>query len=118
MFTRSGSSWSQQGSKLVGTGNTGAQIGSASSISADGNTIIGAGENDTGNMGASWVFTRSGGIWSQQGNKRIGTGNSGFAYQGSSVSISADGNTAILGGMVITVVWVQLGFSFPPQHFL
>ncbi len=99
VFTRSGNSWSQQGSKLVGTGNTGAaQQGFAVSISADGNTAIVGGNADNTNQGAAWIFTRSGGSWSQQGSKLAGTGNSGAANQGYSVSLSADGNTAMLGG--------------------
>ena len=31
-------------------------------------------------------------------NKLVGTGNTGAAYQGGSVAISADGNTAMVGG--------------------
>jgi hypothetical protein len=42
------------------------------------------------------VFTRSGGVWTQEGNKLIGTG--AVARQGMSVALSADGNIAILGG--------------------
>ena len=99
IFTRSGSTWTQQGSKLVGTGNTGsAGLGISVSISADGNTAIIGGSSDNNNQGAVWIFTRSGGIWTQLGNKLVGTGNTGAAYQGVSVSISADGNTAIAGG--------------------
>jgi hypothetical protein len=33
--------------------------------------LVGA-PNDNDNSGAAWVFTRSGGVWSQQGNKVIG----------------------------------------------
>jgi hypothetical protein len=99
IYTRSGSSWTQQGSKLLGTGNTGAaQQGYSVAISADGNTAIVGGPTDNSNQGAAWVYTRSGSAWSQQGNKLIGTGNTGPANQGWSVSISADGNTAIVGG--------------------
>ena len=36
-------------------------------------------------------------MWTQQGNKLVGTGAVGQAVQGS-VSLSADGNTAIMGG--------------------
>ncbi len=99
VFTRSGGVWSQQGSKLVGTGATGAaKQGNCVSISADGNTAIVSGNADNSNVGAAWVFTRSGVVWSQQGAKLVGTGASGAAQQGSSVAISADGNTAIVGG--------------------
>ena len=43
------------------------------------------------------MFTRSAGVWTQQGEKLVGTGGAG-ALQGSSVSLSSDGNTAIVGG--------------------
>jgi hypothetical protein len=99
VFTRSGGVWTQQGSKLVGTGASGfARQGSSVSLSADGNTAIVGGPGDNNNSGAAWVFTRWHNTWSQQGSKLVGTGASGFARQGSSVSLSADGNTAIVGG--------------------
>jgi hypothetical protein len=47
--------------------------------------------------GAAWVFTRSRGVWSQQA-KLVGTGAIGNAFQGISVSLSADGKNAIVGG--------------------
>src|ERR1051326_6313130 len=98
VFTRTDSSWTQQGSKLFGTGSIGfARQGHSVAISADGNTAIVGGQNDSG-MGAVWVFTRSGGVWTQQGAKLVGTGAVGPAEQGQSVSLSADGNTAIVGG--------------------
>ena len=37
--------------------------------------------------------------FSQQGPKLVGTGAVGTAQQGNSVSVSADGNTAIVGGL-------------------
>jgi hypothetical protein len=99
VYTRSGGVWTQQGNKLVGTGAVGsAQQGESISISADGNTAIVGGSADNSDVGAAWVYTRSGGVWTQQGNKLVGTGAVGFPYQGYSVSISADGNTAIVGG--------------------
>src|SRR5260221_4035530 len=88
----------QQGGKLVGIGATGfAQQGTAVSFSADSNTAIVGGLVDSNNAGAVWVFTRTGGVWSQQA-KLVGTGAVGFSYQGRSVSLSADGNTALVGG--------------------
>jgi hypothetical protein len=92
--------FTQQGNKLVGTGAVGATVyqGSSVAISADGNTAIVGGPYDNSNAGAVWVYTRSGGVWTQQGSKLVGTGAVGADYQGSSVAISADGNTAIVGG--------------------
>jgi hypothetical protein len=101
VFTRSGGVWTQQGSKLVGTGPHRAGEGAlplgqgmSVALSADGNTAIVGGWRAEG----AWVFTRSGGVWTQQGNKLVGTGALGSARQGMSVALSADGNTAIVGG--------------------
>jgi hypothetical protein len=99
VYTRSGSTWAQQGNKLVGTGNSGTAFqGESVAVSADGNTVIVGGLGDNSNQGAVWVYTRSGGTWTQQGNKLVGTGAVGGAQQGSSVALSADGNTAMVGG--------------------
>jgi uncharacterized protein (TIGR03437 family) len=103
VFTRSGGVWTQQGSKLVGTGSVQGQYGAGQgysvALSADGNTAIVGGAFDNAGAGAAWVFTRSGGVWTQQGSKLVGTGSVGNAGQGRSVSLSADGNTAIVGAL-------------------
>jgi hypothetical protein len=99
VWTWTGAAWIQQGTKLVGTGAVGnAAQGTSVSLSADGNTAIIGGAADNGNAGAAWVWTRSGGVWTQQGSKLVGLGAVGAAFQGYSVSLSADGNTAIVGG--------------------
>ena len=101
VWTRSGGVWSQQGTKLVGSGAFGRLVhqGSAVAISGDGNTVIVGGPTDDGQTGAMWVWTRIGGVWTQQGTKLVGSGASGgFVHQGSAVSLSGDGNTAIVGG--------------------
>ncbi len=99
VFTRSNGVWTQQGSKLVGTGGVGfSGQGYSVALSADGNTALVGGYADDLGVGAVWVFTRSKGMWSQQGHKLIGGGTAGKAHQGESVALSADGNTAIVGG--------------------
>ncbi|MEI7525772.1 MAG: hypothetical protein WCJ95_15630 [Mariniphaga sp.] len=99
IFTRSGTTWTQQGSKLIGTSAIGsAQQGRSVSLSADGNTALIGGFNDNGGIGAIWIFTRSGTTWSQQGSKLVGTGYGLSSNEGTSVSLSADGNTAVVGG--------------------
>ncbi|MBI2924123.1 MAG: SUMF1/EgtB/PvdO family nonheme iron enzyme [Verrucomicrobia bacterium] len=88
----------QQGPKLVGTGAVGiAAQGYSVSISADGNTAVVGGPYDNSSAGAAWVWTRSGGVWTQQGTKPVGAGAVGNASQGRSVSLSADGSTAVVG---------------------
>ena len=81
----------QQGSKLVGTGAVGIPYqGGSVSLSADGNTAIVSRPVDDNGAGAAWIFTRSNGVWSQQGSKLVGTGATGSigALQGWSVSLS------------------------------
>lgn len=111
IFVRIGTTWSQQGNKLVGTGSIGqAAQGVSVAISADGNTAIVGGNLDNNGIGAAWIFVRNGITWSQQGNKLVGSGFIGSPNQGFSVSISANGNTAIIGGSNddsnIGAVWV------------
>ena len=102
VFTRTGGKWSQQGSKLVGSGGVWtANQGFSVAIAADGGTAIVGGPSavsDSADPGAAWVFTRSGGVWSQQGGKLVAMGAVGTALFGVSVAISGDGNAAIVGG--------------------
>jgi hypothetical protein len=102
VYTRSGAVWTQQGSKLVGSGAVGfGDQGWSVALSADGNTAIVGGPDDNSSIGAAWVFTRSGGFWTQQSSKLVGTGaviSGAGVLQGYSVALSADGNTAIIGG--------------------
>ena len=101
VYTRSRDVWNHQGPKLVGTDAVGnAQQGSSVSLSGDGNTVIVGGDIDNHSVGAAWVYTRSGSVWSQLGPKLVGTGVVGLvAQQGWSVALSGDGNTAIVGGV-------------------
>ena len=99
VFTRNGDAWTQQGGKLVATDAAGnAHQGYSVSLSNDGNTAIVGGAFDAGNTGAAWIWTRSGDTWTQQGGKLVGAGAVGAAEQGSSVALSRDGTTAIVGG--------------------
>jgi hypothetical protein len=108
VYTRSNGVWTQQGSKLVGTGYVGpASQGYSVSLSADGNTAIVGGPNDNADAGAAWVFTRSNGVWTQQGAKLVGTPPMvQNIFQGFSVALSGDGNTAIVDGPGAAGAWV------------
>src|SRR6516162_5457584 len=89
----------QSNMKLIGADAVGpAEQGWSVAISADGKTAIVGGPVDNRLTGAAWVYTRSGDLWTQQGGKLVGTGKVGQAGQGISVALSADGNTAIVGG--------------------
>jgi hypothetical protein len=122
VWIRSGGVWSQEGSKLTGSGGSAnAGQGSSVAVSGDGNTAIVGGSGDNSSAGAAWVWTRSGGVWAQQGAKLVGTGAAGNAHQGTSVALSADGNTAIVGGhrdngdLGAAWVWIRSGGVWTQQ---
>jgi hypothetical protein len=99
VYARNGGLWTQQGSKLVGSGGIGAAVqGVSVALSGDGNTAIVGGFDDNSKIGAAWVYTRANGVWTQQGSKLLASDAVGNAQQGNSVALSADGNTAIVGG--------------------
>jgi hypothetical protein len=106
--------WTQQGSALVGSGNTGAaQQGTSVALSADGNTLAVGGPKNRSNEGAVWIWTRSGSTWTAYGsNPIIGSNHTGPAEMGTSVALSADGKTLAFGGPhnnhAVGAVWVWL----------
>jgi hypothetical protein len=115
VFTRTGSTWTQQGTKIVGSGSIGySSQGNSLALSGDGNTLVFGGQNDAGGIGAVWVWSRSafGQLYYQQGQKLVGSGNNsnGSQNQGSSIILSSDGTTLVVGGSSdnsnIGSVWV------------
>jgi hypothetical protein len=99
VFTRSGATWIQQGSKLTGSGESGkGRFGESVALSGEGNTALVGGDYDNGEVGAAWVFTRSGSTWTQQGSKLTGSEEIGKGRFGERVAMSDDGNTALIGG--------------------
>ena len=113
VFTRSGGTWSQQGPKLApndeGSGGFGF-FGSSVALSKDGNTALIGGPDGNIATGAAWVFVRSAGDWSQQGPKLTPTDASAPEMFGNSVSLSGDGNMALIGGprdnLAVGAAWV------------
>ena len=102
IFTRSGSTWTEQAKIQASNKGSGDNFGRAISISGDGNTVIvGARLEDTGaaNAGSAYIFTRSGSTWTQQAQIQPSIRASGGAV-GASVTISDDGNTAFVGSVL------------------
>ncbi|MCK9517392.1 MAG: FG-GAP repeat protein, partial [Ottowia sp.] len=95
VFTRSGSTWTEQAKLLASDGAASNWFGNSAAISGDGNiAIIGAHQNDT--KGSAYIFTRSGVTWTQQAKLTASDG-AASDYFGRSVAISGDSNTAIVG---------------------
>ena len=95
VFTRSGGTWSQQAKLTAADGAAGDYFSFV--LSLDGDTVlVGALQDDDkgSDSGSAYVFTRSGGTWSQQAKLTASDGAAGdvFGY-----SVSLDGNTALIG---------------------
>jgi FG-GAP repeat len=99
VFSKSSGPWAQQGPKLTGSEESGTKsaFGDAVALSADGNTAVIGAPQDSSRAGAAFAFVRSGTTWSQQGPKLLAEGESGAGGFGSSVALSSDGDTALLG---------------------
>ncbi|HMN41287.1 MAG TPA: GC-type dockerin domain-anchored protein [Phycisphaerales bacterium] len=103
IYTRSGNAWIPQSGKILPIGGSGGvtgvqYFGSSVSLSADGNTALIGAYGDNTSIGAAYIFVRVNGVWSQQGPKLTPTGTAGqLVYFGFSCSLSADGNTALIG---------------------
>jgi hypothetical protein len=105
VFTRTGAGWSQQGKKLLPTGERGpGGFGASVALSADGRTALIGGPSGYGGVGAAWVFARSGSAWRQlvkltpkglASPTGYVTNPDGF---GASVALSARGTVALIGG--------------------
>jgi hypothetical protein len=98
VFVRSGTTWAQQGPKLTASDESGtAELGTSVAISADGNVVAVGGPADDNFDGAVWLFTRSGGTWSQSGAKLTAAGESGPGELGYSVAIAGDSSGVLAG---------------------
>jgi hypothetical protein len=101
IFSRSNGAWSLQKTLIGEAPAAGDIFGVSVGLSADGNTVaIGAAGDDVGNVadqGSATVFVRSDAEWSLQKVLTV-TGGESKANYGSSVSLSADGNTVAIGG--------------------
>jgi hypothetical protein len=96
VFTRSGSTWTEQ-QKLLASDATGFyQFGFTVDLSSNGDTAIVGAMDAISENGAAYVFTRSGSTWTEQQKLLSSDLESGDRF-GQNVSISSDGNTAIIG---------------------
>ena len=102
IFTRSNTTWTQKDSKLTPNDadpNGGEEFGYSVALSSDGTVALIGGPLDTTiHNGAAWIFTLSSGSWGQSGNKLTPSDGTNAARFGWSVALSADGNTALIGG--------------------
>jgi FG-GAP repeat len=94
VFVRNAGVWTQQAKLAASDGNANDEFGSTVAISGD-TILVGAyGHTGGGNVGAAYVFTRSGVTWTPQQKLTPLDGASGDWF-GCSVGVS--GNTAVIG---------------------
>jgi hypothetical protein len=96
VFTRTGTTWTQQAKLLASDGTAGDQF-SNWGLSLDGDTALIATfyDDDKGtNSGSTYVFTRTDTIWTQQ-QKLLAS--DGAAQDQFGVSVALDGDTALIG---------------------
>ncbi|MEL6271560.1 MAG: dockerin type I domain-containing protein, partial [Chloroflexota bacterium] len=108
VFTRSGTTWSQQA--YLKASNTGVSDYFGYSVAADGDTVVvgaviedgsattvnGPDDDLAGNAGAAYVFTRVGSTWSQQAYLKAE--NAGASDQ-FGWSVAVDGDTVVVGAI-------------------
>lgn len=122
VFTGRGPNWTQQAYLKASNAESGDHFGNNVALSADGNTLAVAAyweasaatgingneaDNSMAQAGAVYIFTRTGGTWSQQAYlKASNTGNAGGEgvpadgdQFGTSLTISGDGNTVAVGAI-------------------
>ncbi|WP_168205823.1 MBG domain-containing protein [Geobacter sp. FeAm09] len=96
VFTRSGTTWSQQQKLTASDPATGDYFGWSVSMSRDGTTALIGANLKNSSMGAAYVFTKGETMWSQQ--QKLTASDAATSDQfGISVSLGGDGNTALVG---------------------
>jgi hypothetical protein len=122
VFVRSGTNWTQQ-AKLNAADAAGSDLfGCSVALSADGNTALvgayGAPTAAGANAGSAYVFVRGAGVWSQQA-KLTCSDAVASQYLGISVSLSDEGDTALVGahggGAGSAYVFARSGGSWSQQ---
>lgn len=106
VFTRSGTSWSQQEKLIAADGAALDFFGWSVALSSNGNTAIVSASmahvSGHNNQGAAYVFTRSGTSWSEQ-EKLISSDGAAADGFGMYVALNSDGNTAFASAYLADV---------------
>jgi trimeric autotransporter adhesin len=109
VFSRSGTTWSQQA--YIKPGTTPVRnllFGYALGLNGNGDTLAVGAYNDEGRRGAVYVFARINGTWSQQMRVLATNGQVGD-YLGCSLAISDDGNTIVAAAAEDRIALIRAG---------
>jgi hypothetical protein len=111
VFTRSGGTWSQQAELTTSDAATGDGFGISVALSGS-TAVVGAPDGNQG-TGAAYVFTRSGGTWSQQAKLTAADGARQDEF-GNSVAIVK--STAVVGAPGNHGIGAAYAFVLPSQQ--
>lgn len=130
VYTRSGSAWGAPTTITIAGALVNDQLGTAVAISGDGNTLalgaIGANTAGIEDVGAVYVYTRSGSVWTQRATIKP-TNGAAFDNVGAAIALSSNGNTLAIGAPLHNVsgsntgsayVWVWDGANWFQQQEL
>ena len=92
VFTRSSGTWTEQQKLTASDGATGDRFGSAVAIS--GETVVIGSREDNSDRGSAYVFTRSGGTWTEQQKLEASDGSSNDTF---GVAADIDGDYIVVG---------------------
>jgi len=92
VFLRTGTAWSQEGELRAGDAAANDHLGWSVSVSGD--TLIAGAPDKSAGTGSVYVFTRAAGVWSQQAKLTADDALAGDAF---GISVSLDGNAAVVG---------------------
>jgi hypothetical protein len=124
VFTRNGTSWTQEGPKLIATGErpkpqfrglpveNGGQFGTNVALSADGDTALitspvsGSACTSGSTEGQAWIFIRAAGSWQQSQELVATTRRRCEGSLSGGVALSGDGKTAVIGQPGYNRAWV------------
>ncbi len=101
VFTRSGTSWSQQAKLTAADGAVGDEFGYSVAIAGDTVVITADADDDDVNgvdSGSAYVFVRSGTTWSQKARLTAADGAAGDQFGG---RVAISGDTALIGARLV-----------------
>jgi hypothetical protein len=110
VFTRTGTTWTQQAKLLASDGTTGDSFGISTAL--DGNLAVVGASNDTPNgasSGSAYVFTRAGTVWSEQSKL---TASDGAPLDSFATSMAVSGYTAVIGASGNDAVATDAGAAY------
>jgi hypothetical protein len=96
VLTQTGGEWSKQ-AELKGTPGEFAYFGSSMALSENGNTALIGSPTEQNYVGAAWMFSRTGTVWSGQCEHLTASGEVGEGRFGAGVALSSDAGTALIG---------------------